>query len=147
MKLNWGWGIAIAYSIFALFFIGILIFSFGVDNSLVVDDYYSQDIGYQAIKEKRSNYSALSGDITYQFDPAVDVMTLTFPADANIDEGTIQFYRPSSSKQDYKVALSLDGDNKQQIPLPRLIAGQWIMKAEWQSGAKAYLWEERFFKP
>ena len=60
MKFNWGTGIAI----FLILFIGALIWvlyqSRQVDNSLVSDTYYQEDLMYQKKYEKLENYAKLT---------------------------------------------------------------------------------------
>ncbi len=143
MKFHWGWGIAIFYSLFVLTFILILLYSFGQDNSLVVEDYYQQDITYQERMNKRDNYLGLTEKVTYSYDPSSAVLVLSFPRSMSSSDGTVQFYRPSSAKQDYLVNLDLDSLNQQVIPVGRLIKGRWKMQLEWEANAIPYFMEEQ----
>lgn len=147
IKWHWGWGIAVFYSIFVLIFIGVLFFSFRQDNSLVVDDYYQQDITYQEHKDKVARYRALSEELTHTYDAEAHAVLLQFPSDVTDPAGEVHFYRPSSARQDYRVPLQLDGEGRQQIPVSRLIPGQWQMKVEWVSGGKGYFTESQLIIP
>ena len=80
MKLNWGWGIALAYSIFALSLLGFLVFALRQDNSLVVEDYYQQDLDYQQRKDKVRNYRDAGATVLHEYDRAADRLT----PDANL---------------------------------------------------------------
>ncbi len=135
MKFHWGWGIAIFYSLFVLSFILILVYSFGQDNSLVVEDYYQQDITYQQRMDKRDNYLGLAEKVTHTYDPSAAMVVLSFPSSMSSINGTVQFYRPSSAKQDYLVNLDVDSLKQQVIPKqgrsiacrPLNQAGMWCL--------------------
>ena len=47
MKINWGTGIFIFYSLFVGALVFQLVKSFQYDNSLVVENYYEKDLNYQ----------------------------------------------------------------------------------------------------
>lgn len=143
MKFHWGWGIAVFYSLFVLTFVFILFYSFGQDNSLVVEDYYQQDITYQDRMDKRDNYQNLEKKVSYKYDPTGATITLSFPGEMSSIDGTVQFYRPSSARQDYTVQLRTDSLNQQIIPVNRLIAGRWKMNLEWASKGQSYFLEEQ----
>ncbi|MBP6185685.1 MAG: FixH family protein [Saprospiraceae bacterium] len=143
MKFHWGWGIAIFYSLFVLSFILILVYSFGQDNSLVVEDYYQQDITYQQRMDKRDNYLGLAEKVTHTYDPSAAMVVLSFPSSMSSINGTVQFYRPSSAKQDYLVNLDVDSLKQQVIPVNRLIKGRWKMQVEWEANGESYYMEEQ----
>jgi len=143
MKLNWGWGIALAYSIFALSLLGFLVFALRQDNSLVVEDYYQQDLDYQQRKDKVRNYRDAGATVLHEYDRAADRLTLRFPEGLRPTEGEVLFYRPSSARQDHRVALRTDSAGVQEIPLARLIPGNWKLQLEWVSAGKGYLLEDQ----
>ena len=145
MKLNWGWGIALAYSVFALSLLGFLVFALRQDNSLVVEDYYQQDLDYQQRKQRVANYRDSGAKVLHEYDAAGDRLTLRFPPELKPVSGEVLFYRPSSAKQDLKVALRTDSLGVQEIPLARLIPGNWKLQVEWRSGTLDYLLEDQVF--
>ena len=50
--MNWGTGIAIFYGTFMVIMITFVIKSRSVDHSLVMDNYYEEDINYQSHMDK-----------------------------------------------------------------------------------------------
>ena len=52
-KFNWGHGILLFFIIFVGSMLTVLWLSFGVDHSLVRDDYYDEDIHYQETFDKK----------------------------------------------------------------------------------------------
>ncbi len=142
MKFHWGWGIASVYILFVAAFLVVLFYSFGQDNSLVVDDYYQQDIHYQEHIDRRTNYERLTGQVTHVYDADAALLTLIFPEGMDDIQGECHFYRPSSARQDYRVPLRPDTTHVRVIPVRRLIPGRWRVKLEWASGGKSYYHEE-----
>ena len=55
MKINWGTGIAIFYTLFASVLVMVVIKSKQYDHSLVVDNYYEEDLHYQSHFDKLVN--------------------------------------------------------------------------------------------
>jgi hypothetical protein len=143
MKLNWGWGIAIFYTLFVLVFIGLLFFSFTQDNSLVVDDYYELDLNVQDRIDKQNNYKNFGSEVSHNYAANTASVALAFPADMHEIEGKVLFYRPSSAKQDFEVALKLDTTNQQSISVRHLIPGQWQMHVEWMADGLPYYFSEQ----
>lgn len=143
MKLNWGWSIAIFYTLFVLVFIGILFFSFTQDNSLVVDDYYEQDLNVQDRIDKQNNYRNFGAAVSHQYSASEATVQFSFPAAMHEVSGKVLFYRPSSAKQDYEVTIKLDTTNLQTISVRHLIPGQWQMHVEWMADGIPYYFSEQ----
>jgi hypothetical protein len=143
MKLNWGWSIAIFYILFVTVFIGILFYSFTQDNSLVVDDYYEQDLNVQDRIDKQNNYRNFGAVVNHVYSAADAKVQFSFPAAMHEIEGKVLFYRPSSSKQDYEVDLKLDTVNQQTISVRHLIPGQWQLHVEWMADGVPYYFSEQ----
>ena len=100
MKFNWGHGIFLFYSLFALSLIIVVIKSTEFDNSLVTEDYYAKDITYQKMIDRKANSQALGHPVALQ--RMEDGFNLIFPTQelGGPVEGTAHFYRPSSSDFD-----------------------------------------------
>ncbi len=147
MKINWGWGIAIFYSVFVLAFILVLIFSLGQDNSLVTENYYETDLAYQEHKDKVANYTRLTEKVEESYAGDTRSYQLQFPAEMTDITGEVHFYRPSSAHLDYRVPIQTDASNQQVIPVEKLRSGQWIVQIEWTSGGRTYFKETRLVIP
>ena len=91
MKFNWGHGITLFYIVFVGTLVTVLIKSFGVDHSLVVDDYYAKDIAYQSQFDKSVN-SLNSDNLKVKYDSENGVIKFELQDDAKAS-GNIQFYR------------------------------------------------------
>lgn len=142
MKLNWGWGIAIFYTLFVAALLYQVWKSTTYDNSLVEKDYYAKDITYQEHYNKLLNASKLQMDLSIIELPQKEAVRLTFPQEVGMPTGVIQFFNPSASTLDFSVAVACDEDREQLISTADLKKGLWRVKVEWEADGKAYYKEE-----
>ncbi|MCF8239224.1 MAG: FixH family protein [Saprospiraceae bacterium] len=147
MKINWGWGIAIFYSVFVLSFIVILFYAFGQDNSLVTENYYDTDLAYQDHKDKMANYTALTDKVMESYHGDTRTYNIQFPAGMSSISGEVHFYRPSTASLDQRVPIQTDASNQQVIPVEQLMSGQWMVQIEWTSEGRPYFKETRLVIP
>lgn len=134
-NFNWGHGIALFYIVFVGAVISALIASFGVDHTLVVDDYYAKDLAYQNTYDKMANNIASDNvDITIEDQQVV----LLFNQQDKIS-GSVQFYRASDKSKDFIQAIE---SHRVIIPLSNIASGKWRLKIDWTQGDKAYYKEE-----
>jgi nitrogen fixation protein FixH len=138
MKFNWGTGIAIFYTVFAISMITMVIKSTGYDHSLVANNYYEEDLAYQTTYNKMQNSLSLKQPTIINFDAANNLVNVQF-SDNLKPEGTITFYRPNNEKLDIEVPIKTDGSNLMSISTAQMPAGVWKIKADWTSEGKAYL--------
>ena len=124
-KFHWGHGIAVFYCFFVAVLIYALISSFGVDHSLVVEDYYQEDLEYQSRYEKESN-AINNQDIEVNYDASLKQILLEFKEIESIS-GTAHFYRPSDKSKDFKVSVT---KVNQSISTEKIIGGKWIIKLD-----------------
>jgi nitrogen fixation protein FixH len=136
-KFNWGHGIMIFYICFVATLITVLVASFSVDHSLVVDDYYAQDLAYQSQFDKNKN-SLKPQNIEVDVDKVNHQVTIDFKDATNII-GTVDFYRPSDKSKDFKVQLN---GKETTVSTKDLAPGKWILKMDWSENGKSYYKEE-----
>ena len=139
MKLNWGTGIAITYGFFVLSMIGVVCASHRHDPGLVQKNYYDLDLNYQARLEKKQNAAALDAQPTLQYKAEGRSVTLRFPGDMTATEGTVKFYRPATTRDDFTIAIS--EKNSVDISAERMAPGRWYAECEWDAAGKKYYWE------
>lgn len=142
MKINWGWGIAIFFSIFVVSLVYFVIKSTTYDNSLVEKDYYAKDIAYQEHYDKLKNSSALKKDLSITELPQKEAVRLQFPTDLGKPSGTIHFFNPAKSELDFTLDIAADTNQSQLIPIADLKKGLWKVKVDWQADGKAFYKEE-----
>jgi len=140
MKFNWGHGITLFYIIFVGTLATVLIKSFGVDHSLVVDDYYAKDIAYQSQYDKAQN-NLNSDQLQMKYNQESGQVEIVFK-DQAAASGTIQFYRPSNKSLDFEVDIT---ENTINVPVRHLPVGKWKVKVDWTVADKDYYKEESFY--
>jgi nitrogen fixation protein FixH len=132
MKLNWGFGIAIVYSVFAGLMVAFVIKASQQKNDLVSENYYEQAVKFQDKINARDNAGV--HHVTFIFDQRLQQLTLNVEGETKNISGTIHFYKPDDAVKDFSVDLKTDASGEQIIALPKIAHGLWKLKAEWNNG-------------
>ncbi len=142
IKWNWGTGILLSIIVFMAILIGIVYVFMNQDVDLVTKDYYSKELKYQDRINKINNTSELGKDVGILFRD--NIVKLTFPDSVfdNKASGTIYFYRPSGSKKDFTIPISVSNNNLQLVNTASLEKGLWRVKVEWGMGGKDFYSEK-----
>lgn len=136
-KFNWGHGITLFYIVFVGAVATALVASFGVDHSLVVDDYYATDLACQSQYEKSQN-AAAAPRVYVANDRVDDDISLAFVNKTDV-HGVAYLYRPSDKSQDFEVVI--DGPTTT-FSTKEMQRGKWILKIDWREHDKLYYQEE-----
>lgn len=147
MKFNWGTGIAIFYTIFAMSMLTLVWQSRKQDISLVRDDYYAADLAYQEQYDKASNSLGLEQDVTIEEDQATGLLVVQFPKEMRRISGEIVLFRPSDKRQDLKVPIQVDAEQRVRIPMAALSTGLWKVKIDWAGDGTPYYKEQTLVRP
>ena len=142
MKLNWGTGIALVYSIFALSMVAMAIQSTKHDVGLVKKDYYEDDIHYQTHYVKMQNARQLTTDLKIALDTTGSVIVLHFPTDLSKPMGKVLLFRPSQTGADVEIDILTNAQNSMEIPTKSLKSGLWKIKVDWQATGKDFYKEQ-----
>ena len=132
-SFHWGHGIALFYIVFVIAVVTVLIKSFGVDHSLVVDDYYAQDIAYQKEYDKRSK-QLKEDNIQIDYEAEKSQITLVFNDQSKV-KGKVKMYRPSNKSQDFELEVN---NTEIIIPTHKLAGGVWKIKVDWSSDGEFF---------
>jgi len=144
MKINWGTAIVIAFVCF-ISFIMYFVISMSTDSKydhdLVVEDYYGQELQFQADLDHEENAKHLKSNITLK--TTKEGIVITFPEDLNIKNitGKVFLYRPSNKQLDFETEISLSNHNLL-IPDKRLLDGRWNIKVDWKYNTNSYLFKK-----
>jgi hypothetical protein len=148
MKISWGTGIVIAFTLFISF---ILYFVFTVqsdskyDNELVVEEYYKHDAHFGDEMNRVQNVAELAQKPT--INSVSNGIKIVFPnvfVTKNI-KGKVSLYRPSNKKLDFEIPISLSDAATLFIPKKSLAGGRWDINMEWQYEGKSYLSKETIY--
>jgi len=143
-KFNWGTGILITIIIFMVITISTVVFLMNQDVDLVASDYYNKGIQHQDQIDRVNRANSM--DETVKINPGNGFVRLIFPESfAQINfKGTIQFYRPSDSKKDFSIPLSVDTSGQQMISTQSIAKGYWKVKVYWTQDSIEYYKESSF---
>ncbi|AWG26109.1 FixH family protein [Flavobacterium kingsejongi] len=133
MKINWGTGIFIAFTLFMgfiLFFVMKVQTQSKYDNDLVVEEYYKQELKFQHQIDQEQHATDLKHKTTITAtDKGVEI---NFPEnfDAHNITGKVSLYRPSDKRSDFDTAISIS-ESHLLIPKKDLSDGRWDITIEW----------------
>lgn len=138
MKFNWGTAIAIVYTSFALIMVGMVVYSKKFDHSLVVDNYYEEDLAYQAHIDRLENSRGLEQDLTIQLEKKDGIILFQFPDGFQQLGGNIWFYRADDKSKDFKLTIEPDDEGKVLVPSKTLAPGLWKVKVNWEGNGTPF---------
>ena len=136
-KTFWPWGITIVFSLFVLVMLSVLLISTTLNNDLVTENYYQQEIGYQQHIDQINRTKQLVSKLKFITDDP-QTLLLQFPKLGNSISGTILFFRPDDRKKDFKTAIKINSEARQIIYLKNLIKGNWKVKVFWTAARQDY---------
>ena len=141
---SWPYGIALFYGLFVLAMLGAWYFSTFHTPDMVEDNYYEQSIRYQEKIDQMNNARSLEKEPLLTFETARRRFIVKMPASftGKSINGTILFFRPSDSKLDFRVDLSLDENLEQVVDLPNIYPGRWEVRLSWSDGNTRYYLEK-----
>ena len=144
MRINWGTGIVlafIAFISFIMYFVITMSFADRFDHELVVEDYYAEELTYQADIEKLNDSKKLTQNITYE--RTAEGLLIKFPEAIDYKKitGNVFLYRPSNKQLDFDTKISLS-ESYLLIPDKRLVDGRWNIRIDWQYNGISYLLKE-----
>ncbi len=145
MKWNWGLGIALFYGSFMAILLFFVIRSTHYVHSLVMDNYYEQDLNYQAHYQKVANANAAAETLAIEYRAEENLLRLAFASQTHSPTGTVVFFRPSDAEQDFTQTLALNADQKMDIPTQNLARGRWKVKVDWAQEGREYYREMEIF--
>ena len=141
MKINWGWGIVIAFAAFIgfiLYFVILASTDKRASHHLVTDEYYQEELVYQNEINATKNAVEYARDfVTEKTDEGLLITIPDAVKELNV-KGTVSLYRPSNEHLDFNLAISLSNTHLL-IPDNRLLDGRWDISIRWESQGENYL--------
>jgi hypothetical protein len=143
-KFNWGTGILITIIVFMIITIGTVVVLMNQDVDLVASDYYNKGIQHQDQIDRVNRTNSM--DEAVQINSENGFVRLIFPKsfEQKNFNGTIQFYRPSDSKKDFSLPISIDTSAQQIVSTQTLDKGYWTVKLNWTQDSVEYYKESSF---
>lgn len=139
--MSWGKGITIFMIAFMAFIASMVYYAFTKNADLVRDDYYENEINFDATKESRQNYQTLGKKV--EVAQQQEGVVFYFPENVtSATDGVITFYRPDQKRYDREFKLSADSDHKQTLEYNNFKEGYYDVSVEWTEEGKSYLFED-----
>ena len=148
IKLNWGFGVVLAFISF-ISFIMYFVISMSADNKyshdLVAKDYYKQELNYQNNIEALKNAKKLKENI--KIERVKEGLKIIFPKDFNVKniKGKVFLYRPSNKQLDFEMPISVSNSSYLLMPDKRLLDGRWNIIVDWTYNQQSYLFKKEVF--
>jgi hypothetical protein len=142
IKLNWGFGVVVAFVgfiSFIMFFVIKMSMNDKYSHDLVVEEYYKKEIHFQAELDAQKNAAQLEQNVKVK--NTLEGIEIFFPENHRNIEGVVYMYRPSNKKLDIELPI-LNSESQMLIPKDNLVEGKYILSVNWQTDGKEYLYKK-----
>ncbi|MEO8148218.1 MAG: FixH family protein [Bacteroidia bacterium] len=147
MKLNWGSGIAIVYTLFAAGMILFAVIASRQNFDLVTDNYYEEAVNYQKKIDAGNNAVNSESKLSITYLKTGNAIEISTDGKIKSTIGMLSFYKPDKASDDFKLNFSTDDSGKQLIPLKKLAHGYWKINASWNLNGKDCFEVQKIFIP
>jgi hypothetical protein len=130
-KWNWGTGIALVYSLFALSIIALVVSSFRKKLDLDSKDYYLQELVFQNQIDKSNRARSLKSPLKWVVER--ETIRINYPqifAGSRIT-GNIYLFKPSDNNADVNFQINADKNLQQEITTSTLSKGMYKIRIDW----------------
>jgi len=145
--MNWGKGLALALIMFAGMMAWFVVMAARDPELLVTEQYYEQELVYQARIDDTERANALSTLVGFHAD--VDLVRLTFPPEFNGRRimGELTLLRPHGLQGDRLVAVVSDTNGVFEAKDLDLIPGRYNALLQWSADGSTYYSETKLVVP
>jgi hypothetical protein len=146
MTLRFPHYILLSFGTFMCYILFLVVKTSYVNNELVAEDYYAQELNYQ---EKINHMNHVGTDQKAVWKQEDGQLILSFPSTTNTKEitGKLEFYRPSDASKDLKIPLVLNANKQQVFPRELFVRGMYLVKVDWKQKQTAYYSEQELYLP
>lgn len=139
--MNWGWGIFIFIVIFIVFMLNMVYRCSLQRVDLVSEKYYEKEIKYQQQIDMEKNSASLPEKLVIRNEK--DLLSVDYPSFNGIRSGTITFFRPDDSREDFTIAVKDASVRSQSIDTKKLKRGLWTVQVQWTQDGQSFYTEEK----
>ena len=142
--MNWGYKIAIGFTLFCLATIGVAVYFMMQKVDVVTENYYEKELKYQEQIDKVTRTRALKNPM--EINNAGNELIIKYPnvPDKSQNKDFISLYRPSDNTKDVKIPVLPDTSLIQVVSIEKLMKGYWKIQVNWTSGGSEYYYESVF---
>lgn len=138
--MNWGKGIIGGMVLFMLFIISMCVYMFMIPEDGYDHQYYEKGLNFD--KDFNKEQQVQQDHAQPLIEVSGKTVSITFMKPA---AGTIKFVRPASEALDNVIKLDSTSGQRIDIPVQRLATGRWQLVLNWESGHKAYLYQQEIY--
>ncbi|HMP75853.1 MAG TPA: FixH family protein [Kiritimatiellia bacterium] len=131
----WPWAIGIFIGCFAIAMASFVVWSLRHRQDLVMQDYYEQDLNYQAQMEQIARATAQDGH-TFAYDASARAFNIALPDAAS--NAVVKLYRPSRAALDKDLPVITGEENAIRLPANDLAPGLWRAHLQWDQAGAIY---------
>jgi nitrogen fixation protein FixH len=142
--MNWGKGILIAIIVFLAGTAVMVMIAINSETGLVAKNYYELGINYQEKIDRINRTNALPEKVVIEFSSKAVSISIPRMFERDKIKGDIIFYKPSNAKDDFRVPLQVDSENKMFLGTDKLERGFWKIQVDWSADTVKYFNEFSF---
>lgn len=148
IKLNWGFGIVLAFIGF-ISFIMYFVITMSTNNNykhdLVASDYYKRELNFQKKIDAIKNAKNLKKNI--KIERVKEGLKIIFPSEFETKsiKGKVFLYRPSNKQLDFEMPIAVSDSSYLLMPDKRLLDGRWNIIVDWTYNEQSYLFKKEIF--
>ena len=141
----WPTAVTLAFVLFFLGTVGLVVLACSHRMDLVSDDYYEKEIRFQNQLDQLGRTMALEEKASVSYESDAQCIRIVVPsAHARAGaKGVVELYRPSAAGLDRRMSLDVDGSGCQRIAAGSLLPGLWKVRVGWTANEKQYLIDEK----
>jgi nitrogen fixation protein FixH len=148
IKLNWGFGVVLAFIgfiSFIMYFVISMSSNSKYSYDLVAKDYYNQELNFQKKIDATKNAKKLKENI--KIERVKEGVKIIFPKEFNTKriKGKVFLYRPSNKQLDFEMLIAVSDSSYLLMPDKRLLGGRWNIIVDWTYKEQRYLFEKEIF--
>jgi len=147
MKINWGTGIAIVLSLFAIS-MGYAVYKAVQQNyDLVTDDYYAEELAYQDRIDQKRNALVLEDKASILLSEAGILIQIPQELKGKTAEMQLEMYCVTEADNDFKTSQIDWAVDDIAIPREKLSSGRWTAKLTLDVDGKGYYFDPQVLIP
>ena len=121
------------------FIVTLVVKTFYRSADLVQDNFYEQEVLFNAKKESMFNYERLEDKLKIEQSPKG--IEIIFPTDFSFKNGTVYFYRADDKSLDKTFDFNINDTHKMVLPYSDFIVGNYEVNTKWENEGKTYLYK------
>jgi hypothetical protein len=139
--MNWGKWIVVSFVLFAGFIATLVTVCIREDISLVTNDYYKDELAYQAQLDRMHNAERLEKKPVISIS-GNEFLRIDFNTEEKIEKGRLNLFCPANEKFDRTFSILSANGAELDFPIDQLQKGMYRAKLFWTMKGKEYYIEE-----